>query len=228
MLRPALLALLFPSAAAASLAARLHNSDFFEHSWGREVAHLRADDASAFDALASAASPAYLADLLRDDAARGAVTARVAGEVVPKDGEAVEPFLARGGSYVVKYEKVPALFSDARAAGLALVWADVADALVAPATLHLYRSGPAGVALAPHTDTGDVLVLQIDGRMHTLQAVHGMYELLSVSDWPPDESRSLCLTLIGRNLRAWQPSITATLQACRGGSAHADASLIER
>ena len=44
------------------------------------------------------------------------------------------------------------------------MWADVADALVAPATLHLYRSGPAGVALAPHTDTGDVLVLQIDGR----------------------------------------------------------------
>ena len=54
MVRTALLALLVPSAAAASLAARLHDADFFERSWGHEVAHLRAEDASAFDALAPA------------------------------------------------------------------------------------------------------------------------------------------------------------------------------
>ena len=46
----ALLTLVAPSAATASLAARLHDADFFERSWGQEVAHLRADDASAFDA----------------------------------------------------------------------------------------------------------------------------------------------------------------------------------
>ena len=62
----ALLTLVAPSAATASLAARLHDADFFERSWGQEVAHLRADDASAFDALAPVASPAYVADLLRE------------------------------------------------------------------------------------------------------------------------------------------------------------------
>ena len=65
----ALLTLVAPSAATASLAARLHDADFFERSWGQEVAHLRADDASAFDALAPVARDAKLRTALRAAAA---------------------------------------------------------------------------------------------------------------------------------------------------------------
>ena len=70
---------------------------------------------------------------------------------------------SRAASHVVKYEKVPELFSDPRADGLA------SSGPRSPTRSSRRRRSTStaravGRRAAPHTDTGDVLVPQIDGR----------------------------------------------------------------
>jgi len=147
---------------------------FFEQSWGRQFAHLKANGKVSFEEfdelLREVTTPEYISEQLTR-APRGAAkridarsdAAQAATPDAANDADGVRAALGAGRSFVVRFEDVSSVTEDPRAAGLRALWDDVAETFVAPATLHLYESGVGGEALAPHTDTGDVLVLALRG-----------------------------------------------------------------
>lgn len=168
-----------------ALLSPLRPRTFFEQYYNRRVLHLPATSERGFlAARVYPGSPARsLEPWLRSVHALHAwQSGRVEGKERGEDVDVPESFAAfrarlrRGSSYVAHIPSVHALrAASARAPGsaharalarfapLARLRHRLERVLRTPISANVYISGPSAVALAPHTDTTDTVVLQLDG-----------------------------------------------------------------
>ena len=146
---------LLPKDADGTLAALFGSEDyrdsFFQSHFGSDVIHMERSNAE----LPSPVMDVNMKELF--DSSPISLRNRGSSKMVNKDEMTFEDFqdyIAKGGSAVAS------IFKDETMLPLK---ESIEDSLGMPVSMNVYHSGPEGVALVPHTDMYDVIVVQMEG-----------------------------------------------------------------